>query len=182
MHLQRVGSPPFILATIPKVACTNLRKLTQVLIRDDPYHKTPRKGHSYSFRDGSVHNTHLPTVWHYEQPNVDLSGRLPSFLVARNPYVRLLSGFLDKMAIAGGTADTWNRAVRCDLNASLPSADTLCQPSLCRACPLAAWPLNLAAVQSCCVAQALSALLAYEVCSASPSAERINVQPFNMQG
>jgi Sulfotransferase family len=55
-----------------------------------------------------VHGNYYPTVWHYEQSEGDLSGRLPSFIIGRNPYVRLVSGYLDKLA----GRDIWNQRAR----------------------------------------------------------------------
>ena len=71
-----------------------------------------------------VHANYYPTAWHYEQSSEDLSGRLPSFIVGRNPYVKLLSGYLDKLA----GRDLWNRQVRCCLlPLAVVSAPLRCQ-------------------------------------------------------
>lgn len=35
----------------------------------------------------------------------------PSFIIGRNPYSRLLSGFLNKMTIGIGEADSWTAKV-----------------------------------------------------------------------
>ena len=36
-------------------------------------------------------------MWHYDAAGVNTVGHLPTFLVGRNPYRRLLSGYFDKM-------------------------------------------------------------------------------------
>ena len=61
----------------------------------------------------ALHTKHgcAQTVWQYEIDNRDLSGSLPSFIVGRNPYVRLLSGFLDKLVarqLGGAYKSQWN--------------------------------------------------------------------------
>lgn len=35
----------------------------------------------------------------------------PSFIIGRNPYTRLLSGFLNKMTISIGQPDSWTAKV-----------------------------------------------------------------------
>ena len=42
--VHRAGALPFILGTVPKVACTNLRKLLLVLINYHPYKPQPLPG------------------------------------------------------------------------------------------------------------------------------------------
>jgi Sulfotransferase family len=112
-RVQRAGAKPFALATIPKVGCSNLRKLLQVLIKDEPRRRALPPSHAWHIPSEEIHNIHLPTVWHYDhEPRVDLSGRLPTFIVGRNPYVRLLSGFLDKMVFLSHGEDRYNRGVR----------------------------------------------------------------------
>jgi Sulfotransferase family len=50
-----------------------------------------------------LHKSHAtqvpyPTLYHFSHPN-PLPESFPSFVVGRNPYIRLLSGFLDKMTL-----------------------------------------------------------------------------------
>lgn len=39
----------------------------------------------------------------------------PSFIMGRNPYIRLLSGFLNKMVRDGQKGDAWTMRVRADM-------------------------------------------------------------------
>jgi Sulfotransferase family len=100
--VHRTGIDPFIIATVPKAGCTNLRKLVITLIKLMPK-RAPQR-----LRPGSnvtavprlhylIHNARFPSIYHYELPPGDLRPQLPSFIIGRNPYERLVSGFLDKM-------------------------------------------------------------------------------------
>eukprot|EP00892_Ulva_mutabilis_P001468 jgi/Ulvmu1/11321/UM074_0036.1 len=161
----------FVLCTVPKAGCTNLRKLLHAIISDPEHDSTDAFGQFYG-----THVASYPTVWHYDYPrsepvppappkpnnssgnrrrsllNLLLSARdalwqphtttpgaasaqqtstltsatrtahstrtkrsisapettsspprvpvaVPTFIVGRNPYVRVLSGFLDKMVV-----------------------------------------------------------------------------------
>ena len=144
----------FAMCTVPKIACTNFRKLlSTVMVHPDPM---PTDSFSHFF---NPHMWPYPTVWHYEPANasmqvntgdvpsrssfsaptelsdsipmrlpssipdrlpgshleadVNISTReklpesVPSFIVGRNPYVRVLSGFLDKMVHDPLRHDQW---------------------------------------------------------------------------
>ena len=47
----------------------------------------------------AAHFDQYPTVWHYRKRHHNLTNTHPSFILGRNPYVRVLSGFLNKMVI-----------------------------------------------------------------------------------
>jgi hypothetical protein len=111
--VKRAGARPFILATVPKAGCTNLRKLLRILISFYPAERDPRPGRRVPLKMRVVHNTYYPTVWHYDATSFETRarGELPTFIVSRNPYVRLLSGFLDKLVAAPGRPP-WTMQVR----------------------------------------------------------------------
>ena len=81
----------FAMCTVPKAGCTLVRTLLYALTRD-----TSRP---VSFHSSTVHGEKYPTIWHYH-PNTDFPDTYPTFVVGRNPYIRLVSGFLDKMVIS----------------------------------------------------------------------------------
>jgi hypothetical protein len=82
----------FIMCTVPKVACSSFRKLLNTVIRSpDPAEPTTWD------QIMKAHFDYYPTVWHYTQTHGNLTDTYPTFTVGRNPYVRLLSGFLNKM-------------------------------------------------------------------------------------
>jgi Sulfotransferase family len=100
--VHRGGIEPFIFATVPKAGCTNLRKLLATLIKLEPFRHLPdlRPGRNVTGiprAHADVHDARFPTVFHYEPLEGDLRGHIPTFVVSRNPYERLVSGFLDKM-------------------------------------------------------------------------------------
>lgn len=113
--IHRAGSSPFIMCTVPKAACSNLRKLLFVLLNFFPELPDSTPGNTIPVDPDNVHRNLYPTIWHYREPrpHADLTGLLPSFIVARNPYVRLVSGFLDKMVVKGPNHDLWNLQVCC---------------------------------------------------------------------
>jgi Sulfotransferase family len=84
----------FIMCTVPKVACSSFRKLLNAVIRhpDKPAAKTWDQ-------IMSAHFDIYPTVWHYQKRHHNLTTTHPSFILGRNPYVRVLSGFLNKMVM-----------------------------------------------------------------------------------
>jgi hypothetical protein len=127
--IHRAGSSPFIMCTIPKAACSNLRKLLLVLLHYSPELPGPTPGSKITIDSSSVHKNMYPTIWHYHAPppHTDLTGHLPSFVIARNPYIRLVSGFLDKMVVKGPGHDLWNLMVRCLLmSATIVTSLLLC--------------------------------------------------------
>lgn len=73
----------FVMCTVPKAGCTLLRSLLFALTRDT-------QG-GVSFRNSVVHDTAYPTAWHYKS-ETDLVDTYPTFVVGRNPYIRLVSG------------------------------------------------------------------------------------------
>ena len=84
--VQRPHVAPFVMCTVPKVACTNLRKLLYAII--NYRHERPERGAGFAWPLGRYHSSAFPTLWHYEHEPYDLSDRYPSFIIARNPYVR----------------------------------------------------------------------------------------------
>jgi Sulfotransferase family len=139
----------FAMCTIPKIACTNFRKLlSTVMLYPDPM---PTDSFTQFF---NPHVWAYPTVWHYESADKSfqtpdsasggtrrlqdsipvrlkpdsgseadsaqtvgnqsqpkgkdrLPESVPSFIIGRNPYVRVLSGFLDKMVHDPLRHDQW---------------------------------------------------------------------------
>ena len=109
----------FAMCTIPKVACTNFRKLLNTIIR----YPEPMPSDAFT-QFQKPHFWRYPSVFSYEPPfsNVPpedsqpvcngwelparpndyadrprLPAEMPSFIVGRNPYIKVLSGYLDKM-------------------------------------------------------------------------------------
>jgi hypothetical protein len=80
----------FAMCTVPKAGCTLVRTLLYVLTRGI--------SQPVSFHSSAVHGANYPTIWHY-YPKSDFPDTYPTFVVGRNPYIRLVSGFLDKMVI-----------------------------------------------------------------------------------
>lgn len=75
------GLQPFMLCSVPKVACTNLRKLLQAILAKPgaPYDPDP---------DAQMHLAHFgsfPTLWHYRRANAQVTDTFPSLTVGRNP-------------------------------------------------------------------------------------------------
>lgn len=119
----------FAMCTIPKVACTNFRKLLNTIIR----HPEPMPTDAFAqFQD--PHAWRYPSVFTYEPPASNTTRaqrqaastewqlpeseagstdgpRLPadmqSFIVGRNPYIKVLSGYLDKMVDNPKRHDQW---------------------------------------------------------------------------
>jgi hypothetical protein len=95
--VQRPHVAPFAMCTVPKAACTSLRKLLYAIIH---YNRDrPRPGAGFKMALSGYHSNVYPTIWHYNRTDADLSDRYPTFIIARNPYVRLVSGYLDKMVV-----------------------------------------------------------------------------------
>lgn len=93
--VHRHGALPFVIGAVPKAGSTNLHKLTLALVAHRPYRKAPPGGVRVPMSMNTIHLNVYPAVWHYEQPlGVLEAGRLPSFLVSRNPYQRLVSCYL----------------------------------------------------------------------------------------
>ena len=65
-----------------------------------------------------AHFSNYSTLWHYGMYEVP-ADMYPSFIVGRNPYTRLLSGFLNEMVREGQRGDDWTMKVRADLFWSL---------------------------------------------------------------
>jgi Sulfotransferase family len=80
----------FVACTVPKAGCTLMRSLLYVLTR-------PVSG-AMSFTDMQVQTAQYPTVWHYNE-QTEPSDTYPTFVIGRNPYIRLVSGFLDKLVV-----------------------------------------------------------------------------------
>jgi hypothetical protein len=84
----------FIMCTVPKVACSSFRKLLNTIIRSpDPAEATTWD------QIMKAHFDFYPTMWHYVHRHGNITASHPSFILGRNPYVRVLSGFLNKMVI-----------------------------------------------------------------------------------
>eukprot|EP00892_Ulva_mutabilis_P010954 jgi/Ulvmu1/8230/UM041_0039.1 len=94
--VETADAANFVMCTVPKAGCTLLRTLLYALMQDTQ--------HGLSFRNSIVHGTPYPTAWHY-QSNFDLLDTYPTFVVGRNPYIRLVSGFLDKMVVSNRSHD-----------------------------------------------------------------------------
>ena len=96
----------FIMCTVPKVACSSFRKLLNTLIRwPDP---AETKTWDQIMK---AHFDYYSTVWHYKHRHHNITQTHPSFILGRNPYVRVLSGFLNKMVIdktLNEAHDMWN--------------------------------------------------------------------------
>eukprot|EP00892_Ulva_mutabilis_P004683 jgi/Ulvmu1/2587/UM014_0038.1 len=124
----------FLLCSVPKVGCTNLRKLLYAMLQESD---APIRDAFTQFN--SVHLPPYPTIWHYKLPHPDprnaltpadfegninttapepfapgvpsapprVPSSIPSFVVGRNPYVRLVSGYLDKMVYNPQRYDQW---------------------------------------------------------------------------
>lgn len=88
----------FAMCTVPKAGCTLLRSLLFALTRDN--------SRPVSFRSSAVHSAKYPTVWHYH-PKSDFPDTYPTFVIGRNPYIRLVSGFLDKMVVTAPSSHDW---------------------------------------------------------------------------
>jgi hypothetical protein len=71
---------PFIICTIPKVGCTNFRKLLRALLLVP---KLPLANPAEQWKQ--AHFGMYPTLWHYHHMDVRLDGRYPSFALGRNP-------------------------------------------------------------------------------------------------
>jgi hypothetical protein len=95
--VQRPYIAPFAMCTVPKAACTSLRKLLYAVIH---YNRdTPKPGAGFVMSLSDLHGSVYPTIWHYKRPKFDLTDIYPTFIISRNPYVRLVSGFIDKMVV-----------------------------------------------------------------------------------
>ena len=72
---------PFMMCSVPKVACTNIRKLLQAILAKPgaPYNPNPdaqmRLAHFGSF----------PTLWHYRRAHAQVTDTFPSFIIGRSP-------------------------------------------------------------------------------------------------
>lgn len=73
----------FAMCTVPKAGCTLFRSILYVLTR--------RPERSLSFRNGDVHTVDYPTGLFYEHQPA-LEDKYPTFVLGRNPYIRLVSG------------------------------------------------------------------------------------------
>ena len=126
----------FAMCTIPKVACTNFRKLLSTLIKHPDAMSTDAfkqfiGGHSsyypsvYLYRppSNSTSTSNPPTLWprlldnltpqslpQEEVGEARLPASMPSFVVGRNPYVKVLSGYLDKMIANSARHDQYTFA------------------------------------------------------------------------
>lgn len=83
---------PFTMCTVPKAGCTSLRRLMHAII-----HTPDPQPYNAIEQQQKAHFDPYPTLWHYANLTYVEGGVVPTFIVGRNPYVRLLSGFLDKM-------------------------------------------------------------------------------------
>ena len=120
--VHRAGALPFVMGTVPKAGCTNLRKLLLVLIGYHPRKKAPEGGFRVPLSMELIHWNAYPTVWHYaQQDGVLEQGRLPSFLVSRNPYQRLVSSYLVRISDA-----IWHRSAL-SVGPVVPSCSRPCQ-------------------------------------------------------
>jgi Sulfotransferase family len=92
--VESPASASFIMCTVPKVACSSFRKLINTIIRwpDPPEASTWDQ-------IMKAHFDYYPTVWHFRRRTPNLARTHPSFTLGRNPYIRVLSGFLNKMVI-----------------------------------------------------------------------------------
>ena len=78
--VQSGNAAPFMMCTIPKVACTNFRKLLRVLM----LHPEPLpKGADEQM--WPAHFGVFPTLWQYLHSTTPVSDRYPSFILGRNP-------------------------------------------------------------------------------------------------
>ena len=118
----------FVMCTVPKVGSTNTRKLLNTIISDpDPLildafeqiqnsHKAkyPNVGHF-----GVPDDDPATTLWQpktrpgapgskYKPPST-VPDDVPMFTIGRNPYVRLVSGYRNKMVISPRQHDVWTR-------------------------------------------------------------------------
>jgi hypothetical protein len=92
--VEAPGIKNFVLCTVPKSGCTHFRKLLNAII-----HNPEADGNTDVNGTAEVVHAHFgrfPTIWHYEHDHLP-ADLYPSFIIGRNPYVRLLSGYLDKM-------------------------------------------------------------------------------------
>lgn len=97
--IEAENSHPFGMCTIPKSGCTHLRKLMQAMMHyPDPLPYSPKE------QQFAAHFWRYVTIWNYDDKYLT-ADVYPSFSVGRNPYARLLSGFLDKMAQASDMKD-----------------------------------------------------------------------------
>lgn len=97
--IEAKNAHPFAICTIPKSGCTHLRKLLQAMMRYPeplPY--------STMTQQHAAHFWGYTTIWNYEERYLP-ADVYPSFSIGRNPYARLLSGFLDKMALSSKFKD-----------------------------------------------------------------------------
>lgn len=81
--VELARSAPFAMCTVPKAGCTLFRSLLYVLTR----HSEDK----VSFKNSHVHGAQYPTALHYRYQS-ELADSYPTFVVGRNPYIRLVSG------------------------------------------------------------------------------------------
>lgn len=82
--VQSRNAAPFMMCTIPKVACTNFRKLLRVLML---YPEPLPKGADEQM--WPAHFGIFPTLWQYAHADAPLTDRYPSFILGRNPCAPL---------------------------------------------------------------------------------------------
>eukprot|EP00892_Ulva_mutabilis_P003586 jgi/Ulvmu1/159/UM001_0163.1 len=92
----------FMMCTVPRAASTNLRSLMNMLIR---LPEEPRPSTTDQHWDAQFDI--YPTVWHYRMNSHPTYDAYPSFIISRNPYIRLLSAFLNKMTVPMGQDGYW---------------------------------------------------------------------------
>ena len=73
-------SDPFIMCTIPKVGCSNFRKLMRVLFT--PPEQLPQTQQQQLYR---AHFALYPTIWHYNHTGAVLDDSFPAFAIGRDP-------------------------------------------------------------------------------------------------
>jgi hypothetical protein len=105
---------PFVMCTVPKVACSSFRKLLNTVIRSpDPAEPTTWD------QIMKAHFDYYPSVWHYSYTHGNLTDTYPTFILGRNPYVRILSGFLNKMVFNSHANEPHDAGNMRDVNIAL---------------------------------------------------------------
>ena len=85
------NTSPFIMCTVPKVACTNQRKLLRALMvapRNSSW-QMPATARGQAIH---AHAGKYSTLWHYQHEAEPLDNRFPSFVVGRNPCALRAAG------------------------------------------------------------------------------------------
>lgn len=90
--VQSAAADNFVMCTIPKAGCSLLRALLLVA-----QHAPAPVG--WVGERANVHGLPWPSLDFFDAPQRPLPLSYPTFVVSRDPYVRFLSGFLDKMTL-----------------------------------------------------------------------------------